>query len=65
MLAATTDLLDAHADALMALGSVLDATGDAAGAPAAVEEALALYERKGNLVSAAAARRSLDTLTAA
>ena len=42
----TDDLVD-HGDACLALASVLGAAGDVAGARAAAEQAVALYERKG------------------
>jgi DNA-binding SARP family transcriptional activator len=45
-----------HADALLVLAEVLRRTGRPAEAAEALEEAVALYERKGNVVSAAAAR---------
>ncbi|MBV8394702.1 MAG: AAA family ATPase [Actinobacteria bacterium] len=60
-LAATTDLVVAHADALLILASVLEC----AAASAALAEALGLYELKGNTVSAAAARARLDTFAPA
>ncbi|OBH88839.1 BTAD domain-containing putative transcriptional regulator [Mycobacterium sp. E2733] len=46
-LAERTDLLVDHADACLALATVLGAAGDAAGARAAAERAVGLYERKG------------------
>ena len=42
-----TDELVDHGDACLALASVLSAAGDSAGARAAAEQAVALYERKG------------------
>jgi hypothetical protein len=48
-----------QADALSALALVLRAAGHEIEAAAAGTEALALYEEKGNVVSAAAARRFL------
>jgi tetratricopeptide (TPR) repeat protein len=47
-----TDHLDFRADTLAAVGDVLAAGHDDVGAALAREEALALYERKGNVVSA-------------
>jgi tetratricopeptide (TPR) repeat protein len=44
---ADTDYLAIHGDALVHLGRVLQAAGNAAGAIAAAEEAAELYERKG------------------
>ena len=46
-----TDLLDAHGDAYADLAEVLLLGGDAADAAAALEQALARYQRKGNLAS--------------
>ncbi|MEB3061512.1 BTAD domain-containing putative transcriptional regulator [Mycolicibacter sp. MYC101] len=46
-LAERTDLLVDHGDACLALATVLRAAGDAAGARAAAEQSLGLYERKG------------------
>jgi DNA-binding SARP family transcriptional activator len=46
-LAERTDLLVDHADACLALATVLGVAGDAAGARAAAERAVGLYERKG------------------
>jgi len=51
----TPDFLHLPADALMSLAEVLRAAGKTADADAAVGDALALYERKGNRVSAARA----------
>jgi hypothetical protein len=55
-IAAGTDMINLHADALVELAGTLDgaAAGEALGA------ALALYEAKGNLVGAAGARGLLD-----
>jgi tetratricopeptide (TPR) repeat protein len=58
-LAARTDHLEEHADALMTLAEVLRRAGRAAEATPALEEALRLYERKGNTVLAARAREAL------
>ncbi|MEB3032874.1 BTAD domain-containing putative transcriptional regulator [[Mycobacterium] nativiensis] len=46
-LAERTDLLVDHGDACLALATVLGAAGDAAGARAAAEQSVGLYERKG------------------
>ncbi|OBF12263.1 hypothetical protein A5730_05190 [Mycobacterium sp. ACS4054] len=46
-LAERTDALVDHADACLALATVLGAVGDVAGARAAAERAVELYERKG------------------
>jgi tetratricopeptide (TPR) repeat protein len=54
-LAATTDFLRLHGDALLGLCASLTALGDAAGADAARAEAIALYEQKGDVVAAARA----------
>jgi tetratricopeptide (TPR) repeat protein len=62
-LAARTDFLNQHGDALLELAGVLAAAGRAAEARSAVTDALELYERKGNLVAAAGARRRLERLT--
>ncbi|HET9559892.1 MAG TPA: tetratricopeptide repeat protein, partial [Actinomycetota bacterium] len=59
-LAARTDFLNQHGDALLELAGVLDEAGRAAEARTAVDEALGLYERKGNHVAAARARRRLE-----
>jgi tetratricopeptide (TPR) repeat protein len=60
--ASRTQFLGYHADALVALAEVMRAAGRPAEAAVALEEALALYERKGNVVSAAKARAALDEL---
>jgi len=46
----------------MNLGEVLDLAGDAEAAAAAVQDAIRLYERKGNVVSAARAHSQLEGL---
>jgi tetratricopeptide (TPR) repeat protein len=56
---ARTDHIDMHADALRALATVLAAAGKPEEARAAAERALVLYQRKGNVVSAARARALL------
>jgi len=58
-LAERTDLLVDHGDACLALATVLNAAGDAAGARAAAERATELYERKGAAALAEKARRIL------
>jgi tetratricopeptide (TPR) repeat protein len=58
--AADSDFLDAHGDALMALADVLDLSTGPAAAAAPIEQAIELYERKGNAVSAARARTELE-----
>ena len=57
-----TEFLNLHADALLVLAEVLRLAGRAGEAAAALEEAIELYERKGNVVSAAKARAALDDL---
>jgi class 3 adenylate cyclase/tetratricopeptide (TPR) repeat protein len=57
-----TDSLVAQADALIALSEVVAVAGRRAEARASVEQALGLYERKGDLVSAARARTLLAGL---
>jgi DNA-binding SARP family transcriptional activator len=59
-LAERTDFLNAHADALMALGNVLLAGGRLDEAAGAIGEAVTLYERKRNVVSAERARALLQ-----
>ena len=59
-LAARTDLLNEHGDALLELSHVLAAAGQVSGAHSAASEALGLYQRKGNLPGA---RESLRYLT--
>jgi tetratricopeptide (TPR) repeat protein len=58
-LAEGTDAIGLHADALASLGAVLVAQGRGDEAASALREALALYEAKGNVVSAAVVRRQL------
>jgi tetratricopeptide (TPR) repeat protein len=60
-LAATTDALDMQGDALLDLAHVLRICGRDSEATPCVRDALALYERKGNVVSAEKARALLDT----
>jgi tetratricopeptide (TPR) repeat protein len=57
-LAATTDALNLHGDALMTLAETLRAAGQPDHAAAAAQQALDRYARKGNLVSA----RTAETL---
>jgi DNA-binding SARP family transcriptional activator/predicted ATPase len=59
-LAAQTDLLSEHADTVLELAHVLAAAGQAAEAHSAANEALDMYQRKGNLPGA---RESLRYLT--
>ena len=61
-LAEETDMLNAHADALIDLAEVLTLAGQ--DALAELDRALALYERKGNLVMAERTRSRLAELTA-
>jgi DNA-binding SARP family transcriptional activator len=58
-LAERTDALVDHGDACLALATVLGAAGDVAGARAAAERAVDLYERKGAAALAEKARRVL------
>ena len=57
-----TDDLNLQGSALLALADVLAAGGRDVDARAAADEALELYERKGNIVSAEAARRLVAEL---
>jgi predicted ATPase/class 3 adenylate cyclase len=61
-LAARTDFLNQHGDALLELAAVFTKAGRTPEARAAVGEALGLYERKGNLISMARARQQLERL---
>jgi tetratricopeptide (TPR) repeat protein len=58
-LAEETDGLNLHGDALLDLAAALRTAGRLTQAAAAADRALALFERKGNLVSAARARAAL------
>ena len=58
-LAERTDALVDHGDACLALATVLNAAGDAAGAQAAAARAVELYERKGAAALADKARNVL------
>jgi class 3 adenylate cyclase/tetratricopeptide (TPR) repeat protein len=57
-----TDDINLHGDALMALAEVLRLAKRPDEAVPVIQEALGLYERKGNLVSAGKARSLLDEL---
>jgi tetratricopeptide (TPR) repeat protein len=59
-----SDYLDAHADMLLTLATILRAAERADEAREALDEALALYERKGNLVMADRVRGLLSELVA-
>jgi class 3 adenylate cyclase/tetratricopeptide (TPR) repeat protein len=59
-----TDYIDSHAEMLVALATVLRAAERGEEARAAFEEALALYNRKGNLVMANRVRNELEELVA-
>ena len=58
-LAARTDWLSDHADALLSQAEVLELAGEAAAAAEALRGAIALYERKGNTIGAGRARSML------
>jgi tetratricopeptide (TPR) repeat protein len=58
-LAARTDWLCDHADALLSQGDVHRFAGDADSATPAIREAIALYERKGHTIGAQRARSTL------
>lgn len=60
--AAESDFLNSHGDALVAQAEVLGLAGRPREATSAVESAVALYERKGNIVSAGKARGMLQEL---
>jgi len=61
-LAAETDFLNLHGNALLGLAEVRRLADDAAGARNAAEEALALFRRKGNTVAAKNVRKLLAGL---
>jgi hypothetical protein len=61
-IAARTDYLDLHADALESQAEVLRLAGRRSDAAAAFKECLELRRRKGNLVGAARAESSLAEL---
>jgi len=56
---AATDRINAHADALVDLVDILRADLDDAGSAAALEQALELYEEKGNVLGADRVRAAL------
>ncbi len=60
----TTDQPDVQGQAMAGLAEVLQAAGKVAQAEAALREAVALFEIKGNTVSAARSRRALERLGA-
>jgi DNA-binding SARP family transcriptional activator len=64
-MAADTDFLMLHGDALCDRAEVLVATGALEPAAAILERAVEVYARKGNVVSADAAARSMAAITAA
>jgi class 3 adenylate cyclase/tetratricopeptide (TPR) repeat protein len=57
-----SDALSHHGDALVDLAEVLELVGKARGAVQPLQQALALYEQKGNIVSAAQVRACLVSL---
>jgi tetratricopeptide (TPR) repeat protein len=59
-LVAPTDFLDLHADMELALAEVLWTGGQPEGAGAALEEALRLYQRKGNIAAMVRARELIS-----
>jgi tetratricopeptide (TPR) repeat protein len=61
--AAESDFLDSHADALTTLAEVRCLARRPDGAAADLEEAIQLYERKGNVASAARTRTKLEQLS--
>ena len=61
--AGTSDFLLAHADAFADLGEVLELAGRREEAAKAHRSAIALHERKGNVLAAAQARARLDRLS--
>jgi hypothetical protein len=63
ILSESTDALNLHGGALMNFAQVVAMTGEPVEATAAIAAALALFERKGNLVSAARARKALQATT--
>jgi tetratricopeptide (TPR) repeat protein len=58
-LAEQTNLLEIRGDTIVDLAEILSLAGRPAEAAAALDEAVALYERKGNVVSASRARSAL------
>jgi class 3 adenylate cyclase/tetratricopeptide (TPR) repeat protein len=61
---ARTDWLDTHAGALVCLADVLRAAGRPTEAVTLLEEAVALYEQKGNIVATERTREALEQLSA-
>jgi class 3 adenylate cyclase/tetratricopeptide (TPR) repeat protein len=61
---ASSDDITKHAETLVDLAEVLRADGDLIGAEAALTEAVALHEEKGNVLPAEQCRQLLATLTA-
>ena len=59
----TSDFPSERGDARMALAEVLQLAGKTGEAADAMREAIALYERKGNVLQAGTARAKLATLT--
>ncbi len=64
-LAEDTDLVNFHADALADLAYVYESAGRIAEASAALDEALQLYEQKGNVVAASEVRGRVESLKVA
>ena len=56
-----TDQINAHANALVDLADILRADGDEYGSAAALEQALELYEEKGNVLGADRVRAALSS----
>ncbi len=56
----STDWLSYHADSLVVLAEVLETAGRSGGAVEVLEEAVRLYERKGNAVAARKTRERLS-----
>jgi hypothetical protein len=61
-LLAATDYLDAHATAVADLGEVLRIAGRAKESTATTEEAIRLFDQKGNIAAARTLRRRLAEL---
>ena len=57
-----TDNINAHAEALVDLAEVLQISGDEIAAAAALEEAIPLFEAKGNLLCAERARTTFESV---
>jgi tetratricopeptide (TPR) repeat protein len=64
-LAAQTDALNDRADVLLGLAEILQLAGRSKPAAARIEQALALCERKGNVVTARQARSMLNAISVA